>query len=95
MLIAQSTGKPASSPKNGFDVTAGPEVRREYLSHYAGTACPLLKDRLCSIYAHRPLACRVHHSLEGSPSACDDGGQPQSVDLAEIFLSQLRMMGPR
>jgi uncharacterized protein len=93
MLIAQSTGAAAATPKRVFEVGAGAEVRREYLSHYAGTACAFLKNGLCSIYAHRPMVCRVHHSLEDSPSGCDDGKQPQALDLGEIFLSEQRMMG--
>lgn len=94
MLIAQATGTQAVTPKRIFDVAAGPEVRGEYLSHYAGVACAFLKDGICSIYAQRPMVCRVHHSLEDSRSGCDGGRQPQSVDLAEIFLGELRMVGP-
>lgn len=28
------------------------------------TPCPFLEGRDCSIYAHRPLACRKHHNLD-------------------------------
>ncbi|HYL91390.1 MAG TPA: YkgJ family cysteine cluster protein [Burkholderiales bacterium] len=93
MQIAQSTGTPAATPKRVFDLSASAETRREYHSHHAGVACTFLKDGICSIYAHRPTVCRVQHSLEDSPSGCEGGRQPQSVDLAEILVSELRMMG--
>lgn len=93
MLIAQSTGTPIVTPRRGFDVGGSVEVRREYHSHYAGVACTFLKGGLCSIYAHRPMVCRLHHSLEDSSAGCEGGRQPQAVDLAEFFVSELRMMG--
>ena len=46
-----------------------------------------------SIYAERPVVCRVHHSLEGSAAGCDAGRQPEAVDLTEIYVGELRMMG--
>lgn len=33
--------------------------------------CPLLKDRLCLVYASRPGGCRMHHA-HGPQSACED-----------------------
>ena len=94
MLIAQSTGTPAATPKRIFDLSAGAEARREYHSHHAGVACAFLKDGLCSIYVHRPSVCRLQHSLEDSATGCDDGRQPAAVDLTEIFQAELQMMGP-
>ncbi len=52
-----------------------------------------LKDNLCSIYAERPIVCRLHHSLEESASGCDAGRQPEAVDLTEVYVGELRMMG--
>ena len=93
MLIAESTGRPAATPKRVFDLTADVEARREYHSHHAGVACGFLKDDLCSIYAHRPTVCRVQHSLENSAAGCEGGRQPAAVDLTEIYQAELRMMG--
>ena len=93
MLIAQSTGTPAATPKRVFDISASAEARREYHSHHAGVACSFLKDGLCSIYAHRPTVCRVQHSLEDSATGCDGGRQPAAVDLTEIYQAELHMMG--
>lgn len=93
MLIAQSTGTPAATPKRVFDLAAGVEARREYHSRHAGVACSFLKGGLCSIYAHRPTVCRVQHSLEDSATGCDGGRQPAAVDLTEIYQAELQMMG--
>jgi hypothetical protein len=32
--------------------------------------CPFLVDRECSIHAHRPFACRKHHSLDADELFC-------------------------
>ena len=38
---------------------------------YNGTPCPFLAiDHSCSIYAHRPLACRTHASFEVDNKKC-------------------------
>lgn len=41
------------------------------LQHLAalGAACPLLADGRCSVYAQRPVSCRMYHSLS-SPVFC-------------------------
>ena len=94
ILIADATGTPVSTPQRLFEVAAGKEARRDYLANYAGVPCTFLKGSLCSIYEHRPVVCRVHHSLEDSASACQSGRQPEAVDLTEIYAGELRMMGP-
>ena len=92
-LIAQATGAKLSTPQRIIDLTAGPEARNEYFAPYVGVACTFLKDGACSIYKHRPVVCRVHHSIENSAAGCDGGRQPAAVDLTEVFLAELRMMG--
>ena len=95
MLISEATGKPLAAPRRVFDVTAGEEARRSFFAPYAGTPCPFLKDDACSIYEHRPIVCRVHHSLEATPAPCD---QPTrnvaALDLTPIYATELRMAGP-
>lgn len=93
MSIAQATDTPLATPSRVFDVGADAEARRAYSSHHAAVACTFLKEGLCSIYAHRPMVCRVHHSLEDSAAGCAGGRQPEAVDLAELFIGELRMMG--
>lgn len=34
------------------------------------TPCPFLVDNACSVYEHRPLACRLTHSLNENADAC-------------------------
>jgi Fe-S-cluster containining protein len=92
-LIAQATGAKRASPRRIFDVGGGPEARREYFAPYAGVACTFLQDGACSIYKDRPAVCRVQHSIENSPAGCDGGRQPAAVDLTEVFLAELQMMG--
>jgi len=93
MRVAEATGTPLAQPRQLFDVAAGEDARRQYFSRYAGIACAFLEDGACSIYEHRPVVCRVQHSIEDTPAACDAGGQPASVDLTPIYLGELRMMG--
>ena len=35
-----------------------------------GEACPFLVDGSCSIYAHRPMACRTHLNLDDDDLLC-------------------------
>jgi Fe-S-cluster containining protein len=93
MQIAKTTGAPLATPARVFDAAAGDEARLAYAANYAGTACTFLKDGDCSIYADRPVVCRVHHSLEDSAAGCNGGRQPEAVDLTEMYVAELRMMG--
>jgi Fe-S-cluster containining protein len=93
MLIAKATDSAVATPQRVFDAAAGAEARRAYAAHFAGVPCTFLKDGLCSIYAHRPIVCRIHHSLEDKPAGCDNGRQPEAVDLTEIYLGERQMMG--
>lgn len=93
MQIAKATGAALATPARVFEVGADAEARRAYSAHHAGVACTFLREDTCSIYAHRPMVCRVHHSLEDSPAGCERGRQPDAVDLAELFIGELRMMG--
>lgn len=37
---------------------------------YIGTPCPFLKNDACSIYASRPLACRMHFNMDIDDMLC-------------------------
>ncbi len=93
IAVAESTGAKLATPQRIFDASAGVEARREYFSHYAGVACTFLEGGVCTIYANRPVVCRVQHSLEDSAAGCDGGRQPAAVDLTEIHLGERRMLG--
>ncbi len=43
--------------------------------HFAGIPCPFLKNEKCSVYAHRPLACRAHFSFAADDYVC----QPENA----------------
>jgi len=93
MLIAESTGASVAKPARVFEVTAGAEARQAFFSRYAGVPCAFLRDGACTIYENRPVVCRVQHSIEDTPRACDDGGQPAAVDFTVLYVSEVRMMG--
>lgn len=42
----------------------------EELETITGTPCPFLKDGSCSIYEHRPLACRTLVNLDATDKLC-------------------------
>ena len=38
---------------------------------YFRQPCPFLQDGKCSVYAHRPMICRLHHTFNPDASQCD------------------------
>lgn len=50
----------------------------EMVDAYKGVDCPFLVDKVCSIYDHRPIACRAHHNISKYPDLCDVIGNPGS-----------------
>lgn len=62
----------------GANLSIKPQVpRRTQLkdenSYGRHTPCTFLEDGACSIYEHRPLACRVHSNLDVDDEACSTG----------------------
>jgi len=52
---------------------------------HAGSPCPFLrKDKVCSVYEHRPLICRLHHSLNNAPEDCVVIEKRTEVPIAKI-----------
>lgn len=41
-----------------------------------GKPCPFLTNNSCSVYEHRPLSCRLRHSLNEKASDCSENGSP-------------------
>jgi len=74
MNIEQATGKPVETilvpMLHGHGVT--PMIKPT-----EGDQCPYLQLRRCSIYAQRPLICRVFGAAEGLP--CRHGCKPNRV----------------
>lgn len=58
---------------------------------YFGTPCPFLVNETCSIYTHRPLACRLHFTLDADEFFCRTTIAPSesivpNVDLRIFWL---------
>ena len=54
----------------GRDGAAGDGLAEELRGRYTGVACTFLVDGRCSVYPVRPIACRLHHSLNDTPDNC-------------------------
>jgi Fe-S-cluster containining protein len=73
------------SPLDSMDV--------DYQSMYRGVPCPFLQGNECSIYEHRPIACRIHFSLADNAFFCDltkaksaESAVP-NIDLRTFFMA--------
>lgn len=64
VLIAKRTGRRLAAPatKQGFEATAQDK--------FFGQPCPFLAEGRCSIYEHRPFACRTLVSLADDDQLC-------------------------
>jgi uncharacterized protein len=52
---------------------------------YFGQPCPFLENDRCSIYEHRPIICRLHHSFNDDSSQCDTSRpQDELVGVAAL-----------
>ncbi|MBD5802360.1 Flagellin N-methylase [Azoarcus sp. Aa7] len=67
-----------------------PSLSLAAAKQYFGKPCPFLKQDRCSVYEVRPVICRLHHSLNAGPEACNTSLPPEQrrvasydVDLVE------------
>ena len=51
--------------------TGNESSAEDAVERYKGVPCPFLKKARCSIYEHRPIACRLHFSLADTEEMCD------------------------
>ena len=64
--LAEASGRPAIS------LRFRPRGHALLAAHrFYGQACPFLNEGRCTVYAARPIICRLHHSLNASPANCD------------------------
>lgn len=56
-----------------------------------GKACGFLKNGECSIFASRPLACRLHHSLNTDAQQCSPSIPPDESFVPSMNLGQFWM----
>lgn len=67
-VIGHEIGVKAQRLDQGAGI--GSAARSEQDERWFGVPCPFLKDGACSIYAHRPLACRTHFAMEQDDLMC-------------------------
>lgn len=62
---------------------------------YAGSACPFLAGGRCSIYAHRPLACRLLINLDDDDLLCQSpsGTHTPMLDVMEHNVLNMLALG--
>jgi len=79
-VIARETGATLRQPAPGRcnqDGESATEFRQWEMATYTGTPCVFLVENRCSIYAHRPVACRTHISVERDAEPCRiENGSP-------------------
>ena len=64
--LAEASGRPA------VPLRFRPRPEAILAAHrFYGQACPFLDEGRCTVYAARPIICRLHHSLNASPANCD------------------------
>jgi Fe-S-cluster containining protein len=84
--IATATGQPAR--KLGFRPMP---VALAAAQAFKGLPCPFLVAGLCSIYAHRPLICRLHHSLNDDPRDCQLTPEGTTKPVANVNPDMIEM----
>lgn len=83
-MIGALIHKSPKKPKQWADFRDKDAIADAFLG--AGKACSFLDNGVCSIYEHRPLACRVHMSMGASSAACE---MDQTRTLPLLNLSEL------
>ena len=76
----------------GSAIGRAPKTRQRYMPAEEGafgydTPCPFLIEGECSVYEHRPFACRKHHSLDVDALFC-------RLDLPAEFAASVPRMQP-
>lgn len=71
--------------ESGAKLAQPPKWRREAAVEFTGQACPFLKESRCSIYAHRPIACRLLLNMDKDALMCQIvPGSPAQVPYADL-----------
>jgi Fe-S-cluster containining protein len=72
------------------DAELDPHVFDAAATRYRGVPCPFLSNGACSIYRHRPLACRRQISLADDDSPCRlNGDEDTDVPYLDRFDAKL------
>lgn len=80
---ALSIGKAIGIKPENLKLEPGSAKLSELTKKFEGyeSPCPFLKDGACSIYEHRPLACRNHINMDVDDLLCRLNGSGQSVPV--------------
>ena len=76
----------------GSAIGRAPNTRQRYMPAEEGaygydTPCPFLAEGECSVYEHRPFACRKHHSVDADDLFC-------RLDLPPEFAASVPRVQP-
>lgn len=66
--------------------------RSALIDRYFGEPCPFLENQECSIYAHRPVACRLHFTLDRDGYFCSTQIHPEDSLVPAVNLETYWMM---
>ena len=66
--------------------------REALVKHYFGQPCPFLSNQECSIYAHRPVACRLHFTLDRDDYFCRTSIAPEDSMVPNVNLDSYWMI---
>ena len=73
--IEKLTGRQADQKVN---YEWGKGNARDFMHRYSGVPCTFLNNNVCSIYELRPIACRLHLSMDNSSDPCDLVNSPNA-----------------
>jgi Fe-S-cluster containining protein len=54
----------------GREMKADRDVQAQLIDRFTGVPCPFLEGGRCTVYAVRPIACRIHHSMNDDETDC-------------------------
>ena len=67
---------------SGRNLAAVSRPVRHRSDEFSGIPCPFLQDNACTVYEHRPFACRAHYSFDDTAYWC----HPERSNAAEFSL---------
>lgn len=83
-LISEFTGRPIRNmERTAVPMTVAEDAPRE--------PCPFLRDNACSIYEHRPVACRINFNISDDAFFCDPSTAPEGSQPPQMRLDALLM----
>lgn len=72
-------------------LSVAPRQSREEIEQYHRKPCPFLKDSKCSIYAVRPMACRLMFNMANTPYFCNTDINPEDSHVTQLNLKDIEL----